>query len=1703
MFLEDILFAVWLRRATALSLGVLLFVGSQSVPAGADTNVSMPLQVNFGADTTAPISGYTLDYGLPYDANRGYGWTDSAGVATSLVGNGRDRGVAPDKRLDTLMQMQLKAGSVGVSTPGAWKAAIANGTYQVTIAAGDPSYTDSTHVIRVEGTTVVNFTPTSTTTNATSSATVTVADGFLNVDAIGGTNTKINYLTAVPVDPDAPVITAVTPANGATGVTTATAVTVQLSAGIDPTTATAANFKLLDSASNPVAGNYNTDGAYSNATFQPSLALTKNAVYTVQTTTGLKDPAGNAYPAFTSTFTTGEGGVETSGGEFTKSVFDVQDAPTALALGPDSKLYAAFANGGILAYSLDADGKKTGTPTAINNFKNSRIISALKFDPSSTANNLTLWVSNGQGGCDLAAIGIACNDFTGMISKLTGTSASTLTRTDVITGLPRSVGNHMNNGIDFGPDGAMYLAQGANNGYGAPDAIWGNRAEVALAAAILRIDLSGITTPYNVATPAYDYNAAGAKVKLYATGTRNPYSVLWHSNGKLYAPVNESASGNTPADPNNGAPARNDLPAYNDYFTQIVQGKYYGHPNPARNEYRLNGGNPTANPDPFEVSEYPVGTQPNSNWRKPDLNLGVHRSANGSTEFKSNVFGGTLKGEILVTEYAGGKDIIAIKLDSSGNVVGTPKQVMSGFNNPLPIVSDPVSGRVYVGEYGRDPDGANGQIDLLTPKVSTTNPPPGTGTFKINFQDQASTAPAGYTADYGQAFDTTRGFGWQNQNTGAPLSLVGNGRARNVLADKRLDTLMQMQLKAGSAGVTTPGKWELVVPNGMYDVTIGVGDGSYIDSRHLVNAEGQKIVDFTPATGNNNTTVTAAVSVTDGRLTIDAIGGTNTKVNYIDVAPQTTTPPPASSQIARVNFEPQTSTTPTGYVKDYGLAYNSTTKFGWETLAGAPLSLVGNARERNVAADKRLDTFVHMNYSGEIGVTTVGRWRYDLPNGQYNVTVGVGDPSYTDSTHVIRAENTVIGSYTPTAAVPNKVFTATVTVADGNLTLDQTGGSNTKINFVDIDTANGNPPPADITPPSVTVVPSGTTNASGQFIGQATVTINATDTGSGVKNTTYTLDGGPAQAYSAPFNVGTTGTHTVVATSTDNANNTSAQVTSTFTVVAASPATLEVISPQDYLGLGSRMIFSTVNYTTQPTQNLTLRNTSTTTPLQVTGLTISGTNPNAFKLVAGQATNFSIPANSTRTVGVQFTPTVVESNQAQLAIATNQAGSPPAIVTLGGMNARNFEDVQEPSLQAIFNTFGYNINAGVSDEATNFISKSAASMGDEILSPYFKRADATKPVNLYPLANYSGRSTFAKGAFGFNSLGSTAAANSGYYLPGGSDSFGGQNQKLLPGIANGNTTSWSTPSSVYGFRHSEYPLFSDDALTANGIHNVRIYPAKNQAGVQIPNTYIVAEDLGTEDCCFKNFDYQDTVFLLTNSVPESQTVAGPLPGNSALNLDFSAAKAGTVLDKDGTGTGFAQVQANTAGNQYTASQIDINTTTGRLQLTSAAGTNSSGTNTQRNALETPFNASAGNFRIATRMIGPFSFLNVANEQQAVYFGPDQNNHLKAEVEYQASGVQITIWREQNGVGAVVGSAVIPNLVNATTLDFFMDGNVSAKTFNVLVSVNGAAATTINTSPITVPNNWFGVSVPAGILVSHQGGSQFVATYDSFTVTARP
>jgi len=196
------------------------------------------------------------------------------------------------------------------------------------------------------------------------------------------------------------------------------------------------------------------------------------------------------------------------------------------------------------------------------------------------------------------------------------------------------------------------------------------RPEHLLSGAILRLDTAAAAAriaanggqPIDVRTPdaggSYNPFAAGAPLTIYATGVRNAFDLVWHSNGQLYAPVNGSAAnGAVPGyDGTSATPQRIDgtysggpvsavsdvLMTEPDYIFRITQGGYYGHPNPTRAEYVLNGGNPSGGVDPLEMTQYPVGTQPDRNYRLSDVYvMGRKASPDGIVEYRGPAFGGT------------------------------------------------------------------------------------------------------------------------------------------------------------------------------------------------------------------------------------------------------------------------------------------------------------------------------------------------------------------------------------------------------------------------------------------------------------------------------------------------------------------------------------------------------------------------------------------------------------------------------------------------------------------------------------------------------------------------------------------------------------------------------------------------------------------------------------------------------------------------------------------------------------------------------------------------------------------------------------------------------------------------------------------------------------------------------------------------------
>jgi glucose/arabinose dehydrogenase len=490
-------------------------------------------------------------------------------------------------------------------------------------------------------------------------------------------------------------------------------------AGIDPTTVNSKTIELYPTAvgvSKELKAVFNVANAGNELIEQPNLQFATNTEYTFVLTSGVKDLNGAALTPYTVTFTTGTGGPQPNPGvSFTKVAQPIADGNqyTDIVFGPDGRFWASTINGQIYAFPVDADGN-LGTPqlytTVQQNNGGAETITGITFDPSSTPSNMMIWVDESE----YEATGTVATAFSGKIALLSGPNLSNYQ--DMVIDLPRSVKDHMTNQSAFGPDGALYLTQGGESDFGAPDSVWGFRAETMLSASVLRVDTTALLQrissgqgPLDVLTPDADgtYNpyATGAPLTLYATGLRNAYSLAW-VNGQLYASVNgAAATGNIPAPPGKPNLAVNDtLATEYDYLDRVVAGKYYGHPDPARGQYIANDGNVDGNPaNPYEMQQYPVGTQPDPDYQQPDYVFSPDSSPDGIIEYTGNSFGGALNGHLLVTCYSDPDDIVDMTLNSAGKVDVSSVHIgdagTTGLDEPLSLTEDP-NGDLFVVEYG-------------------------------------------------------------------------------------------------------------------------------------------------------------------------------------------------------------------------------------------------------------------------------------------------------------------------------------------------------------------------------------------------------------------------------------------------------------------------------------------------------------------------------------------------------------------------------------------------------------------------------------------------------------------------------------------------------------------------------------------------------------------------------------------------------------------------------------------------------------------------------------------------------------------------------------------------------------------------------------------------------------------------------------------
>ena len=443
--------------------------------------------------------------------------------------------------------------------------------------------------------------------------------------------------------------------------------------------------------------------------------------------------------------------------------------PTSLSFGPDGRLYVAY-SGSISALTLDAQGTHvTNTEPLATGLSN---VLGIAFDPAAPPSPVTVYFSHQDPD--------ATDGFNGTISRITGPDWEI---EDVITGLPTSDPylNHMTNGIAFDGAGRLFIAQGSatNTGLAAPGGKQTYWPETPLSAAILVADIhapgfDGAIT-YAPAGPPADDNVdqISGDVDAYASGVRNPYDLLLHSNGKIYATDNGPLSGPVIGMTSLGCAQDGGDVSQSDELNIIAQGNYYGFPN--RNRGRT---------DPRQCIYHAPQEGNGADFTAPLAILPSHCSCDGIAEYTSNAFAGEMQGDLIFVEFI--RDNLrrgVLTADGTGVSLST---LDTDLDMPLDVTVGP-TGIIYIAEYGAN------RITYLEPLVPPTTPATATAT-----PGAATDTPTPPDTTPAPTSTPTPSSGATPTASATPQVLVGDANCDGVL--NPIDAQLVLQLSAGLIG---------------------------------------------------------------------------------------------------------------------------------------------------------------------------------------------------------------------------------------------------------------------------------------------------------------------------------------------------------------------------------------------------------------------------------------------------------------------------------------------------------------------------------------------------------------------------------------------------------------------------------------------------------------------------------------------------------------------------------------------------------------------------------------------------------------------------------------------------------------------------------------------------------------------------------------
>jgi len=205
----------------------------------------------------------------------------------------------------------------------------------------------------------------------------------------------------------------------------------------------------------------------------------------------------------------------------------------------------------------------------------------------------------------------------------------------------------------------------------------------------------------------------------------------------------------------------------------------------------------------------------------------------------------------------------------------------------------------------------------------------------------------------------------------------------------------------------------------------------------------------------------------------------------------------SAAVVGQVNFGPSNANV-SGYQQDSGALYSAGRGYGWSASDGRTRQCFTRSDPnplRNSIC--RADDY----YSGG-WIASPATWRYDISNGQYTVTVAVGDPGARQR-HSVNVEGIQFFSEDRNDGKSMLTHTADVTVSDGTLSLSFTPNRKTAILWLRIESSA--PPPTTVPPPA----PSGVSFPAGTHVVNSPIVLGSGDVLEGVGRDATILVPGP------------------------------------------------------------------------------------------------------------------------------------------------------------------------------------------------------------------------------------------------------------------------------------------------------------------------------------------------------------------------------------------------------------------------------------------------------------------------------------------------------------------------------------------------------------------------------------------------------------------